>query len=68
MKKGMHPAYFDTPVRCACGNVMAIRSTLRDMKVEACSHCHPAYTGVRKAASPKGRIEWFRSRYRARQA
>ena len=26
MKQGIHPAYFDTPVRCACcGNAMAIR-------------------------------------------
>jgi large subunit ribosomal protein L31 len=68
MKQGVHPPYGDASARCACGNAMTIRSTSPDIKVEACSHCHPAYTGVRKTVSVQGRIERFRSRYQRRDA
>ena len=50
MKKSIHPAYFETPVRCACGHAFSTGSTQHVIKVEVCSHCHPAYTGVRRVA------------------
>jgi large subunit ribosomal protein L31 len=67
MKKDIHPRYVDASVRCACGNTMTTRSTLHDIKVEVCSNCHPAYTGVRKATNAEGRIERFRRRYQLRE-
>ena len=66
MKKGIHPAYFDTPVRCACGNAFSTRSTQHFIKVEVCSHCHPAYTGVGRVADAEGRIARFRRRHQLR--
>jgi large subunit ribosomal protein L31 len=67
MKKDIHPAYGDTVVRCACGNAVATRSTLTGIRVENCSRCHPAYTGVRKVASAEGRVERFSRRYHLRE-
>ena len=64
MKEGIHPPYYGTGVRCACGNTFTIRSTNQLITVEVCSRCHPAYTGVRRAANAEGRIERFRRRYR----
>jgi large subunit ribosomal protein L31 len=63
VKKGVHPAYMDALARCVCGNAIMTRSTRHDITVEVCSHCHPAYTGVRKSANAEGRIERFRRRY-----
>jgi large subunit ribosomal protein L31 len=66
MKKDIHPPYVDTLVRCACGTEIATRSTQHDLKVAVCSHCHPAFTGVRKPVNVEGRMERFRRRYRLR--
>ena len=41
MKKDIHPKYEETTVTCACGNVINTRSTVKDIKVEICSQCHP---------------------------
>jgi large subunit ribosomal protein L31 len=67
MKKDVHPPYIDTVVRCACGNAIATRSTRRDIRVEVCSHCHPAYTGRARPANVEGRIARFRRRYQLRK-
>ena len=39
MKKGIHPAYKQTTVTCACGNVIETGSTKEDLKIEVCSSC-----------------------------
>jgi large subunit ribosomal protein L31 len=66
VKKGIHPPYVDALVRCACGNEVATRSTQHDLRVEVCSHCHPAFTGIGKPVAVEGRIERFRRRYQLR--
>ena len=33
MKKDIHPLYEPTKVTCACGNVLEIRSTAKDINV-----------------------------------
>ena len=63
MKNDIHPKYEPTTVTCACGNVMEIRSTVKDIKVEICSNCHPFFTGKQKLVDTAGRVERFKKRY-----
>jgi len=63
MKPKIHPQYFDTTVTCACGNVIKTRSTVKDIRVEICSNCHPFFTGRQKLIDTAGRIERFRRKY-----
>ncbi|HRY53673.1 MAG TPA: 50S ribosomal protein L31, partial [Spirochaetia bacterium] len=37
MKKGIHPKYEMTTIKCACGNVIETRSTVKNIQVEICS-------------------------------
>lgn len=63
MKKGIHPDYFLTTIRCACGNTIETRSTKKDIVVEICSKCHPFFTGKQKLIDPAGRVEKFKRKY-----
>lgn len=61
MKKEIHPQYYpDAKISCACGNVIKVGSTVKEMKVEICSSCHPLYTGKKKLLDTTGRVERFR--------
>ena len=63
MKDKIHPAYFETTITCACGNVMNTRSTVKDIHVEICSACHPFFTGKQKLIDSAGRVERYRRKY-----
>lgn len=63
MKKGIHPKYFETTVKCGCGNSFKTRSTMPEMKVDICSACHPFYTGKLKYVDTAGRIEKFKNKF-----
>ena len=63
MKEGIHPKYYKTTIRCACGNVIQTRSTRPEIRVEVCSKCHPFYTGKQKLVDTGGRVERFKRRY-----
>jgi large subunit ribosomal protein L31 len=64
MKAGIHPAYAEINVICACGNTFRTRSTHKgDIRVEICSRCHPFFTGRQKLIDSEGRIERFHRRY-----
>ncbi len=63
MKEGIHPNYELTKITCACGNVIETRSTVKDLKVEICSNCHPFYTGKQKLVDTAGRVERFKKKY-----
>lgn len=63
MKKDIHPKYEDATITCACGNIIKTRSTVKDIKVEICSQCHPFFTGKQKLVDTAGRIEKFKLRY-----
>ena len=63
MKPKIHPQYYDTTITCACGNVIKTRSTVKDIRVEICSSCHPFFTGRQKLVDTAGRIERFRKKY-----
>ena len=63
MKKGIHPAYHEVEVQCACGHRFKTKSTADALKVEICSECHPFFTGKQKLVDAAGRIERFQRRY-----
>jgi large subunit ribosomal protein L31 len=63
MKEGIHPAYSDTTIKCACGNTIEAGSTKSDIRVEICSNCHPFFTGKQKLVDTAGRIERFKKKY-----
>jgi large subunit ribosomal protein L31 len=63
MKKGIHPKYVETVVRCACGNEFTTRSTREKINTEICSNCHPFFTGKQKLVDSEGRVERFMRKY-----
>jgi len=63
MKKGIHPEYYRTTVRCACGNEFETGSTVKEFNIEICSKCHPFFTGKQKLVDSAGRVERFRKKY-----
>ena len=63
MKADIHPKYEEASITCACGNVVNVRSTGKEMHVNTCSACHPFYTGKAKYIDTEGRVERFRKRY-----
>ena len=67
MKEKIHPKYDLTKITCACGNVIETRSTVKDIKVEICSACHPLFTGKQKLVDTAGRIERFRKKYNIKE-
>ncbi|MEA1987557.1 MAG: 50S ribosomal protein L31 [Candidatus Marinimicrobia bacterium] len=64
MKPKIHPKYEKAIVTCVCGNTFETRSTVKEIKVEICSACHPFYTGKQKVLDSAGRIEKFNRRYK----
>lgn len=64
MKQGIHPAYHEIKVHCACGETFMTRSTRKDdLNVEICSACHPFFTGKQKLIDTAGRVDRFNKRY-----
>jgi len=63
MKKDIHPQYYkDATVKCSCGHIFRVGSTVRQMHTEVCSFCHPFYTGGKKLIDTAGQIEKFKAR------
>jgi len=63
MKKDIHPKYnTKATVSCACGAKFHIGSTVDNMEVEICSHCHPFFTGQKKVVDSAGRVQKFKKR------
>ena len=65
-KKDIHPKYYgDAKAQCACGNEFTTGSTLKEIRVEICSNCHPFYTGKEKIIDTAGRVDKFKRRVAA---
>lgn len=63
MKSKTHPLYYsDAKVTCGCGNTFTVGSVLKEIKIEFCSKCHPAFTGVKKFIDTTRRIEKFKEK------
>jgi large subunit ribosomal protein L31 len=63
MRNDIHPDYHQTTIHCACGNVVEVGSTKKDIRVEICAKCHPFFTGKQKLVDTAGRVERFRRKY-----
>jgi large subunit ribosomal protein L31 len=63
MKSGIHPKYEDAKITCACGRATTTRTTVGEIHVEICSHCHPFFTGRQKLVDTAGRVERFKAKY-----
>lgn len=63
MKDKIHPEYFaECVVTCACGNTFKTGSTMKEIRVELCSKCHPFYTGKQKFVDTARRVEKFQEK------
>lgn len=61
MPKKEKPTYYEkAKIICACGHIFTVGSTVKEMKVEVCSHCHPFFTGKAKLLDTTGRVERFK--------
>ncbi|TSC96338.1 MAG: large subunit ribosomal protein L31 [Parcubacteria group bacterium Athens1014_10] len=61
MKKDTHPTYYpDAKIICACGNTLTTGSTLKEIRVEICSKCHPFFTGKQKLVDTAKRVDRFK--------
>ena len=63
MKENIHPKYYQTTVRCACGEVIETGSTKENIRVEMCSKCHPFFTGKQKLVDTGGRVDRFKKKF-----
>ena len=63
MKPKIHPNYKEVTVVCACGESFVTRSTMKEVRLEICSKCHPFFTGKQKLIDTAGRVERFHRRY-----
>ena len=63
MKKDIHPKYnSNIKATCVCGNNFETGSTLKEIKTELCSNCHPFYTGKQKLVDSSRRVEKFQAK------
>lgn len=62
MKTDIHPKYEDATITCACGEVIKTRSTVKEMRVEICSKCHPIFTGKKKLLDTEGIVDKFKAK------
>ncbi len=69
MKKDIHPEYYPkAKVACACGNTFTVGSTVKEIRVELCSACHPFYTGKQKLVDTARRVEKFKEKMEKKAA
>ena len=63
MRANIHPTFYeDAVVTCGCGNTFVTGSTVKELKTEVCSACHPFYTGQQRIIDTGGQVERFRKR------
>jgi large subunit ribosomal protein L31 len=63
MKADIHPKYVDCQVTCGCGNSFRTRATVKELRIEICSQCHPFYSGKQKFVDSAGRVDRFVKKY-----
>jgi len=68
VKEKIHPEYKETKVICACGETFMTRSTMKEIRVDICSKCHPFFTGKQKIVDAEGRVEKFKRKYEKKAA
>lgn len=63
MKDGVHPKYVDCSVTCGCGETFKTHATVKELRIEICSKCHPFYSGKQKFVDAAGRVDKFLKKY-----
>ncbi len=63
MKEGIHPRYVECAVTCGCGNKFETRATVKELRIEICSQCHPFYSGKQRFVDTAGRVDKFLKKY-----
>ena len=63
MKDKIHPKYYDCEVHCGCGETFQTRATVKELRIEICSKCHPFYSGKQKFVDAAGRVDKFLKKY-----
>ena len=63
MKDDIHPDYIECTVTCGCGNSFKTRATVKELRIEICSVCHPFYSGKQKFVDAAGRVDRFVKKY-----
>jgi large subunit ribosomal protein L31 len=60
VKKDIHPTWYpEAKVVCACGNAWTTGSTVKEIRVDVCSKCHPFFTGQQRIVDTAGQVERF---------
>lgn len=59
MQKDIHPEYQEVVATCVCGAQFKTGSTLKEIRVDICSACHPLFTGKQKIIDTEGRVDKF---------
>jgi large subunit ribosomal protein L31 len=65
MRTALHPTLVATTATCGnCGTTFAVRSTKRELHLDLCSQCHPAYTDEPARGTSRGsQVERFARRW-----
>ena len=64
MRADIHPSYGAIKATGSRGNLIETQSTLdKDILIDACSRCHPFYTGKQKILDDGGRVDRFKKRF-----
>lgn len=64
MNAKIQPEYNMAKVTCStCGEEFELGSTVKEIRVDTCSKCHPFYTGQQTFVQAQGRVERFNRRY-----
>jgi len=68
VKPDTHPKWFeDAKVVCLrCGTEWSIPNSVKELRVDVCSNCHPFYTGVQQIVDTEGQVDRFMNRLRVR--
>ena len=65
MKEKIHPNYQKVKVTCiSCGTTFETESTLKEIRVDVCSNCHPFFTGKQRFVQSDGRVDRFNKKYK----
>ncbi len=69
MKQGIHPTYYvNAQVVCSsCGRTWTTGSTVKSIRTDVCSNCHPFYTGQQRIVDTEGQVDRFYKKLQARQ-
>ncbi len=63
MKEQIHPTWYpEAVVTCACGNTWTTGATVKEIRTDICSACHPFYTGEQRIVDTEGQVDRFMKR------